>query len=293
MANKRQKKKKNAAAARQAAANYKGKNAPVKAAAQVKKPDIQPKQEEIKKPQPQAVASANKPTKPEQAKTPKKEPVKTKKAEPKKKTVKKNKPDFLKKLALSIRAFGVNKLAAIILVVCVAIAAVCIGVRVSSARFSVPKETIIDYSGRNIPDSSTYYVETDLANQYEFADAMPSKGDKKEFRYYAATQMLFEEKYSKASLNLVNVFDNNCVLVASIVDENDNVVYRSLGLEAGKGLDKISIDLLKYGTHEMKLVVAAYDPETYDFIGVQYSDLTVQVGIEEETANEESQSSED
>ena len=37
----------------------------------------------------------------------------------------------------------------------------------------------------------------------------------------------------------------------------------------------------------MKLVVAGYDLETYELIGVQSSDLTVQVGIEEETSDVE------
>ena len=147
----------------------------------------------------------------------------------------------------------------------------------------MPDEAIIEYRGRTLPDNSTYFVTDDLAAQYGFADKMVRKGDADDFRYYAATELVFPEKHSSANLNLVNVFDNNCVFIASIVDSTDTVVYRSLGLEAGKALSDIYISDLKYGTHDMKLVVAAYDPESYELIGVQYSDLTVQVGLEKET----------
>ena len=67
------------------------------------------------------------------------------------------------------------------------------------------------------------------------------------------------------------------------------MVYQSLGLPAGRCLADIAISDLPYGTQEMKLVVAAYDPESYELIGVQYSDLTVQVGIEEEITNEQTE----
>lgn len=299
MANKRQKKKKNAAAARQAAAQYKGKNAPVRAAVPAKKPEPKPEPVPEVKPEPkleikpvvkQEIKSetkqANKPVVPAKPKKEKSKP------DPKKKPVKVKKPkkNYGKIIAKKISDFGINKVAAIILAVSVVIAAVCIIAWVSSSRFSVPDEAVIEYKGRTLPDNSTYIVTDDLATQYGFADNMERKGDLDDFRYYAATELVFPEKYSSANLNLVNVFDNNCVFIASIVDETDTVVYRSLGLEAGKALSDIYISDLKYGTHDMKLVIAAYDPESYELVGVQYSDLTVQVGLEEETTNEEKQS---
>ncbi len=299
MANKRQKKKKNAAAARQAAAQYKGKNAPVKAAAPVKKPEPKPepvsevKFEPVPETKPETkqevireVKQENKPAvpaKPEKKKAkpaPKKKPAK----------VKKPKKNYGKIIAKKISDFGINKFAAIVLAVSVVVAAVCVGFWVSSWRFSVPKEAVIEYRGRTIPDTSTYIVTDDLVTQHGFADNMKRKGDVDDFRYYAATELVFPEKYSSANLNLVNVFDNNCVFVASIVNKSDTVVYRSLGLEPGKALSDIFISDLRYGRHDMKLVIAAYDPESYELIGVQYSDLTIQVGLEEETKDAEKQS---
>ncbi len=299
MANRRQKKKKNAAAARQAAVAYKGKNAPVKAVAPAKrnepkpetvpevknepKPEVKPEvKQEIKREIKQDVKPAAPVKKiPEKVKpAPRKKPVK----------VKKPKKNYGKIIAKKISGFGVNKVAAIILAVSVVIAAVSVIAWVSSLHFSVPDEAIVEYRGRNLPDTSTYTVIDDLATQYEFTDKMERKGDVDDFRYYAAKQIVFAEKHSSANLNLVNVFDNNCVFIASIVDETDTVIYRSLGLEAGKALSNIFISDLKYGTHDMKLVVAAYDPESYELIGVQYSDLTVQVGIEEEVKDAEKQS---
>lgn len=299
MANKRQKKKKNAAAARQAAAQYKGKNAPVKAAAPVKKPEPKPEPVPEVKPEPKPeikpeekqeikseVKQENKPVVPAKPKKEKAKPA------PKKKPVKVRKPkkNYGKIIAKKISDFGINKVAAIILAVSVVISAVCVIAWVSSSRFSVPDEAVIEYRGRTIPDTSTYIVTDDLVTQYGFADNMKRKGDVDDFRYYAATELVFPEKYSSANLNLVNVFDNNCVFIASIVNSSDTVIYRSLGLEPGKALSDIFISDLRYGRHDMKLVIAAYDPESYELIGVQYSDLTVQVGLEEETTNEEKQS---
>lgn len=299
MANKRQKKKKNAAAARQAAAQYKGKNAPVKAAAPVKKPEPKPEPVPEVKPEPKPeikpevkqeikseVKQENKPVVPAKPKKEKAKPA------PKKKPVRVREPkkNYGKIIAKKISDFGINKVAAIILAVSVVIAAVCVIAWVSSSRFSVPDEAVIEYRGRTIPDTSTYIVTDDLVTQYGFADNMKRKGDVDDFRYYAATELVFPEKYSSANLNLVNVFDNNCVFIASIVNSSDTVIYRSLGLEPGKALSDIFISDLRYGRHDMKLVIAAYDPESYELVGVQYSDLTVQVGLEEETTNEEKQS---
>lgn len=284
MANKRQKKKKNAAAARQAAAQYKGKNAPVKAAAPAKKPE--PKPEPVPEVRPEPKLETKPEAKQENKSVVPAKPKKEKaKPAPKKKPVKQKKPkkNYGKIIAKKVSDFGVNKVAAIILAVSVVIAAVCVIAWVSSSRFSVPDEAVIEYRGRTIPDSSTYTVTDDLAAQYGFADKMERKGDVDDFRYYAATELVFPEKHSSANLNLVNVFDNNCVFIASIVNSSDTVIYRSLGLEPGKALPDIFISDLKYGTHDMKLVIAAYDPESYELIGVQYSDLTVQVGLEKET----------
>lgn len=294
MANKRQKKKKNVAAARQAVAQYKGKNAPVKAAAPVKKaePKLEPVAEVKPEPKPEIkqeikreVKQENKPVAPVKPKKEKAKPV------PKKKPVKAKKPkkSYGKLIVKKVSDFGINKVAAIILAVSVVIAAVCVIAWVSSWRFSVPDDAVIEYRGRTIPDTSTYIVTDDLVTQYGFADNMKRKGDVDDFRYYAATELVFPEKHSSANLNLVNVFDNNCVFVASIVNSSGTVIYRSLGLEPGKALSDIFISDLRYGRHDMKLVVAAYDIESYKLIGVQYSDLTVQVGLEEETKDAEKQ----
>ncbi len=296
MANARQKKKKkNAAAAKQAATAYKGKNAPIKAAP-VKKP-----QEEKKEPVVVETPVAE-PAKVEVAKTEtqialkKKQPAektsakaKSKKSKPNKsskaKAVKKYSGSLAKQLKAKIEAFGVNKFAAVVLAVSVLITAVCIIAWVTSSRFGIPDEAVPEYEGRDISSELTLYVTEDLAAQYEFSDKMKRKGDTKAFRYYASDELIFSEKRSQAALNLVNVSDNNCVIIASIVDEAGNICYSSRGLPAGRILTDIGINGQNYGTYKMKLVVAGYDPETYELIGVQSSDLTVQVGIEEETSD--------
>ncbi|MBQ3602293.1 MAG: hypothetical protein IJA02_00470 [Clostridia bacterium] len=287
MANKRQKKKKNSQAAKQAAAAYKGKNAVAKPAA-VKKPEQpKPAQATEKKPEPKPQP---KPQPVKQQQVEKQQTAKPKKQQ-KKKPVKKQKTFKEIKFQIKKKFASVDpkKGSAVILAVSIVIAVICVGALILSLRFTVPSEAKVKYMGVNVDDSEALVVTDDLATQYEFTDRMKRKGDTDEFRYYAETEITFVEKYLPAKLNLVNVFDNECVLIASIVDEAGNVVYQSLGLPAGRRLADITINSLPYGTHETKLVVVAYDPESYKLIGVQYSDLTVQVGIEEEETDEKTQ----
>ena len=71
--------------------------------------------------------------------------------------------------------------------------------------------------------------------------------------------------------------------MASVVDEAGNVCAHTRGIPAGFALGEIAVDYtVPYGTHKMHLVVAAYDIKTREVVGVQYSNLTVQVGTEEE-----------
>lgn len=286
MANRRQKKKKSAAASKQAATQYKGKNAPIKAAPIKKpvekpvevtsKPSVQPVKPEIK--QPEIKAEVPKKVKPEKKK---KQP----KAKAEKKKAALKKPKISKRIKATAEKLGATKLAAIVLGICAVIAAVCVIAWVSLSQFGIPEDAVPKYAGRNISSDITLTVNDDLQTQYDLTDKMKRKGDVKKFRYYAVDEIVFAEKNSMANLGLVNVFDNNCVLIASIVDESGNVCFRSLGLPAGQCLTDISINPRPYGTYDMKLVVAGYDPETYELIGVQSSDLTVQVGIEEETSD--------
>ncbi len=194
---------------------------------------------------------------------------------------------FKKQVAQKLKELGVYKLSVIALAASVLIACISVGAWLLFSRFSVPKEAEVEYMGRNVDEYSAFIVEDDLATQYKFTEGMKRKGDRKLFRYYAATRLELAEKDSYANLNLVNVFDNGCVFIASIVDEAGCIHYQSLGLPAGMCLSEVTLRNMSYGTHDMKLVVAAYDPETYKHLGTQYSDLTVQVGFEKEVTDVE------
>lgn len=301
MANHRKKKKKSAAASKQAAAQYKGKNAPLKPVAAPKKVEekkpqqTQPKAEKTQKPQPQPAVKKDKKAQGSEANTKQKNSVQPKKNAPKTKKGGNKKPAQKKKvnsslklskgIKMKIEKFGVNKFAAIVLAVSVAICAVSVIAWVMSNAFDIPDMAVPKYAGRTISSASTLTVLEDIEKQYQYSDDMDRKGDTDAFRYYAAKEIVFAKKNSQGLLNLVNVTDNSCVMVASIVDEAGNICYSSLGLPAGQCLTDVSIYERPYGTYDMKLVVAGYDPETYELIGVQYSDLTVQVGIEEETSD--------
>lgn len=287
MANKRQKKKKNSQASRQAAAAYKGKNAVAKPAAPKKQPEkTEQKTVAPQKPEPHKQAEKPVSTPPQKAAVEKKpQAVKQKKNNKKKNSTK----DIRRNIKKKFSSLDVKKVSTVILTLSIIIAVISVVALLMSLRFTVPDEAIVEYKGRNLPDSYSVLVTDDLVTQYELTDKMERKGDTKKFRYYAAKSIVFPEKYSTATLNLVNVFDNECVLIASVVDEGGTVIYQSLGLQAGRCLSDITVTKLPYGTHEMKLVVAAYDPESYKLIGVQYSDLSVQVGIEKEVTDEKTQ----
>lgn len=283
MSNKKGKKKKNSKASRQAAASYKSKSVSAVQKPQQKKSE--PPKTEIKK-----TVVTEKPVKQNQQVTQKAKADSVKKAD---KSKLKQKPKFKsdkvqrkKERREKIQAFGVRRILVIILCACAVIAGVSIFASWWTTRFVVPEAAIVKYAGRNIDDENTAFVTDDIGDQHKFADRMNRKGDTDKFKYYAADELYFDEADSYAYLNLVNVYDNGCVLVASIVDEGGNICYSSLGLPAGRRLPQVHISQRPYGDYNMKLVVAAYDAKTYEFMGVQYSDLFVQVGVENETTQE-------
>ncbi len=312
MANARQKKKKNAATAKQAAAAYKGKNAPIKPAAAKKPQEVpvasKPEAEKVELPNAEIIKTEaqkaepkktdpkkvdhkkNEPKKADakkaeqkKAKSKKSDSAKSSKSKSAKKLPQKSKSDSLKS---KIKAFGITKIAAIVLAISVVIASVAVimWVRNNTESRVIPPDAVPKYNGMNISAENLLPVIEDLAVQQEFASRMIREGDTDAFLYYASDELLFPEKNSQASINLVNVSSNKCVLIASVVDEAGNICFQSRGLPPGNMLSDIGINNQPYGKHKMMLVVAAYDPNSYELIGVQSSDLTVQVGIEEDTS---------
>ena len=76
-----------------------------------------------------------------------------------------------------------------------------------------------------------------------------------------------------------NVTTNNCILTLTIRDANGELLYSSGGLKPGNYISRISLLFNRpAGTYNCRAYVAAFDPQTFRQIGVQYSKLTVEIG---------------
>lgn len=294
MANKRKNKKKNAAAKQKAAAAYMSKkNAPVQKTQAHKAapaPKAQPTEanqtkETPAKPVPERITQPN-PT-PEKPMQPKPAQAKVNPAAKKpaaRKPAPSGKPrPKRKKQPLKLKDLRMDRVLAVVLVFLVLVAGVTALVYWLSTRFVVPDGAVLNYRGINCSTSELYEIQVDAIEQSRLASEMKRKGDVKKFEYYAADKLIIPDKGEPGWLNLSNAFNNKCVLLASIVDEAGNVCARTRGIPAGYTYGEITLSWsVPYGTHPMHLVVSAYDVKTYELVGVQYSDLTVQVGTEEE-----------
>ena len=320
MANKRKNKKKNAAAKQKAAAAYMSKkNAPVqKPQASKAAPKAAPEEADKAKLNPPVEAEAvnTEPVKTEavkaeavKAEAVKTEPVKTDavntepvkerptapkaaKPAPVKKPVRSGKPmpkpkpkqkPKRKKEPLKLKDLRWDRIIAVALVFCALVAGLTALIFWLSTRFSVPKAAIREYRGVNYSTTELFEIQADAAEQSRLAGEMKRKGDVKLFEYYAADKLVSPDKGEPGWLNLSNAFNNKYILMATIVDEAGNVCAHTRGIPAGFTLGEITLEYsVPYGTHNMHLVVSAYDIKTREVVGVQHSPLTVQVGIEEE-----------
>ncbi len=294
MANKKGKKKKKGS--KQAAAAYKGKqnpatqkkqqpaNKPANKQPQQNKPvNKQPQQKKPVKeqPAPKAPAAERKP-KPAKAPAPAKKAAAAKQG---KKGFKAPRPQYyLWAVKKKLKELKPVEWLACFTALCLVIAAIAGISKLAFDRFSVPKEAVTEYGGRNADDKDLVVIGHDVADQEKFAGKMKRKGDVKKFDFYAAKSCHIGEASDPIEIGLANPTNNDCVFIVSLVDNEGNLCYRSLGIPNGYMLPKIYLtQVMPYGSYDMKLVVSAYDKETYKLIGTQYSDFTLEIGFEEET----------
>ena len=266
-------KKKDAAANQKAAAAYMSKkNTPVQKAPAPKQ-NAAPEEEKKAKVVSAHVKSAEPAPKPAPAVP----------AQPKSPAKKKARAKRKKQPPLKLKDLRLDRVIAVVLVFCALVAGITSLIFWLTTRFTVPKEAILEYRGTNCSSHELIEIKADAVEQSRLAAEMKRKGDVKLFEYYAATKLVIPDKGETGWLNLSNAFNNKYVLMATIVDEADNICAHTRGIPAGYTYGEIKIDWsVPYGTHDMHLVVSAYDIKTHELVGVQYSDLTVQVGIEEE-----------
>lgn len=138
-----------------------------------------------------------------------------------------------------------------------------------------------EFKGRFEPDSVAVETSLSLSQQEKLANAMNSKGNMGAFDFYVNEKILIEEHTDPALIEFGSVESNDCILVAFLLDENGEVIYRSLGVEPGKELRSVVLfDSVSYGAQTATLAVNGYDAETYEKIGTQTVKIDLKIGVD-------------
>ncbi|GEM_PF-2949011 len=155
----------------------------------------------------------------------------------------------------------------------------------SRLSYNVPDQAVQSYTGRDEEDFNLRSLEQDIGEQLEQVKGLGIRGDKDAFKFFVSAKEFTIDEYSdNIALTLANVSSNKCKIIGIILDEDDNILYVSLGIPAGKYLPSIRLPKeLPYGEHKLRLVVSAFDNETKERIGVQHMNLKLVIGLEKPT----------
>ncbi len=225
------------------------------------------KQQKPKK-QPVYSEKAPKPTKPVKEKTVKKEkPVREKKPE-KKKAAKEKQLNF-KAVVIAAASVGV------------AVLVVLISVLVFGNPSLPDSVRKAEFKGRLEPDSVATESSLSETQQEKLAKSVRAKGNTGAFDFYVNDEISVQEHSDPALLEFGNNSSNDCILVAFLLDENNEIIYRSLGVEPGEEIRSVELfDAVSYGTQTATLAVNGYDADTYEKIGTQTVKIKLKIGVD-------------
>ena len=126
-----------------------------------------------------------------------------------------------------------------------------------------------------------YDIDFDEETLHEYLRSTKRHGQKSAFTYFCAGRLYMPSKSEYGAIHFGNPATNDCVLVLTIVDETDHVVYRSDGVAPGKYITFIHprMDGTE-GSFPCRAYVSGYTyaEDGYVCIGVQYSSLIVDIG---------------
>lgn len=135
------------------------------------------------------------------------------------------------------------------------------------------------YSGRLESEALARDSVFNSQQRQVLTDSVRSSGSRK-FSFYINSVIDIDDDFSTSELCFGNPSDNDCVLVATIFDSENNIIYRSLGLEPGKEINRATMFTeLSYGMHRVKVSVNAYDKVTNEKIGTRYAEIKLAVGV--------------
>ncbi|HZJ77878.1 MAG TPA: hypothetical protein VFD52_03650 [Clostridia bacterium] len=148
-------------------------------------------------------------------------------------------------------------------------------------RYEIPQVALQDYAGVNEDEKKVRDIDIGIKEQHERADKLRVKGDKDAFKFFVRKELLFDEWNREAPFTFGNVATNDCILIVTLLDEDDNMIYRSKGLEPSKYIPRIKLfHEMPYGSYDINMVVVAYDKQTREKIGTQYTQIRMVIGIE-------------
>ncbi len=157
-------------------------------------------------------------------------------------------------------------------------ASVCVS---RSVWVNVPSEIkATEFNGRLESETVAEESVFNAQQQQVFVEALNARGSKK-FSFYFNSVVNVDDDFSTDNLCFGNPKTNDCVLIATVYDKDDTVLYRSLGLESGKEINSAKLfEELSYGIHDVKVAVNAYDRKTNEKIGTKYAKIKIAVGVE-------------
>lgn len=162
-------------------------------------------------------------------------------------------------------------------------------VAVSVFSYKVPANAVPVYMGRVEPGVNVRDIEVGQEEQLMKADETPAKGSRA-IKFFAYTNLTIDEWYDEVPLVLGNVQTNTCDFIVTVLDKDDRIVYRSMGIKPGKYLPYFKLfDEMPYGAYDLTVVVAGYNPQTFENIGVKYMKLKLVIGFEQGTQKETGQ----
>ena len=157
-------------------------------------------------------------------------------------------------------------------------ASICIS---QSVLVNVPADIrAAEFNGRVESETVSGDSIFNVQQQQVFVDAIKSKGSRK-FSFYFNSVVNVGDDFSTDDLCFGNPKTNDFVLIATVYDKDNTVLYRSLGLEPGKEINRAKLfGEMSYGIHDVKVAVNAYDKNTNKKIGTRYAKIKIAVGVE-------------
>lgn len=169
-----------------------------------------------------------------------------------------------------------KKSALLILCAGVFVAAVCFAVASGYNEFMLRKIGV-SYAAV-LQRESVYDIGIDAEEVKQRVKDTDRNGQKSAFGYFCEEELSLRNSTQYGALIFGNPESNDCDLVATILDKDGRLLYRSDGIAPGKYLSQIRLmDGLDAGEHTCRLYVVGFDRETRKPVGVQYTKLKIVV----------------